>query len=115
MGTVGQLTPAEFLARWPAFQEGPVTLLDVREPHEHEVASVDGSVDIPMAEVPARIAELDRDKPIVVMCHGGNRSMKVAQFLAGQGFKKVFNMTGGIEAWAATPGNSGPDATTGRH
>lgn len=78
-----------------------MTLLDVREPHEHEAASIDGSIDIPMAEVAARIGEIDRDRPVVVMCRIGGRSMVIARLLAAQGFEQIFNMTGGIEAWPA--------------
>jgi rhodanese-related sulfurtransferase len=53
-----------------------------------------------MAEVPQRLAELPRDRPIVVMCHGGARSMKVGNFLAQNGFDHVASLEGGIRAWA---------------
>jgi rhodanese-related sulfurtransferase len=53
-----------------------------------------------MREVPARIADLDSGKPLVVMCHSGGRSRRVAEFLQQNGFSNVFNLKGGIEAWS---------------
>jgi rhodanese-related sulfurtransferase len=53
-----------------------------------------------MNEVPTRLAELDPNAEIVVMCKGGGRSMQVAQFLARNGFRSVANLTGGILAWS---------------
>jgi rhodanese-related sulfurtransferase len=78
----------------------PPLVLDVRESWEREAASLPDTLDIPMMEVPQRLAELPRDRPIVVMCHGGVRSLKVAHFLAQKGFTQVANLTGGIHAWA---------------
>ena len=56
---------------------------------------------IPMHAIPPRIAELDRDQPIAVLCHHGSRSMQVAAFLVQQGFGHVANITGGINAWSS--------------
>jgi rhodanese-related sulfurtransferase len=78
----------------------PPLVLDVRENWEREAARLPGTVDIPMMEIPQRLAELPRDRDIVVMCHGGVRSLKVAQFLAQNGFSQVTNLAGGIHAWA---------------
>lgn len=75
-------------------------VLDVREDWERQAARLPGTLDIPMAQIPQRLAELPRDRAIVVMCHGGVRSMKVASFLAQQGFSQVTNLAGGIHAWA---------------
>lgn len=101
MPQVPELTPAEFIERWPPeSKDSEVVLLDVREPDELARASVDGAMHIPMNEIPARLDELDRDKPITVMCHGGARSMRVATFLTAQGFDRVFNLRGGIDAWS---------------
>jgi rhodanese-related sulfurtransferase len=98
---VPELTPTEFCARWPAREnEGSVVLLDVRELSELEIASVAGALHIPMNQIPARIAELDRSKPLVVMCHAGGRSRRVAEYLHGNGFGNVFNLRGGIDAWS---------------
>ena len=72
----------------------------MREPAELERAALPGTLNIPMRQVPGRIAELDRDKPLVVMCHLGGRSRQVAQYLASVGFDKVFSLKGGIDAWS---------------
>lgn len=79
-------------------------LLDVREPWEIATAHivVDGaaSVTIPMQQIPARLAEIDRDRPILALCHHGMRSQHVALFLVRQGYPMVYNITGGIDAWS---------------
>jgi rhodanese-related sulfurtransferase len=75
-------------------------LLDVREAQELAIAQVAGAVHIPMGDIPARLAELDADKTIICMCHGGMRSAQVAGFLAAQGYENVINLAGGINAWS---------------
>lgn len=101
MPGVPELSPTEFAARWPNYASGEgVVLLDVREHDELAVAAVDGAAHIPMREIPARMAELDAAKPLVVMCHSGGRSRRVAEFLQGNGFSNVFNLQGGIDAWS---------------
>ncbi len=101
MTVVPELTPEQFLARWPeAPQKGDVVLLDVREPQEIAIASIPGAVHVPMREIPARLRELQNDKPVVVMCHSGSRSRQVAGFLLSAGFSDVFNLSGGIDAWS---------------
>ena len=102
MPGVPELSPTEFAARWPGYATGDeVVLLDVREHDELALAAVDGALHIPMREIPARIADLDSGKPLVVMCHSGGRSRRVAEFLQQNGFSTVFNLKGGIEAWSA--------------
>ena len=101
MPGVPELSPTEFAARWPNYARGDgVVLLDVREHDELAIAAVAGALHIPMREIPARVAELDPDKPLVVMCHSGGRSRRVADFLLGNGFSNVFNLRGGIDAWS---------------
>jgi rhodanese-related sulfurtransferase len=78
----------------------PPLVLDVRETWELKAARLPGTLDIPMMEIPQRLAELPRDRAIVVMCHGGVRSLKVAHYLAQNGFSRVANLTGGIHGWA---------------
>jgi rhodanese-related sulfurtransferase len=80
-------------------REKPI-LLDVREPWEYDTARIAGAQLVPMREVPARIAELDAAREIVAICHHGGRSMQVAMFLEKQGFKRVHNLMGGIDAWS---------------
>lgn len=76
-------------------------LLDVRQPPELALASVDGALTIPMTEVQARVAEIPADTPLVVMCHYGERSARVARFLVTEGFDQVYNLDGGIDAYAS--------------
>ncbi|HQP67314.1 MAG TPA: rhodanese-like domain-containing protein [Quisquiliibacterium sp.] len=95
-----QLHPAE-LAQWRADADRPAPLvLDVREPWEVAIAQLPDSVTMPMNEIPARIDELPRDRAIVCLCHHGMRSMQVAHFLDHHGYPEVYNLSGGIDAWA---------------
>lgn len=75
-------------------------LLDVREPFEYQIAALENSVLIPMNQIPERLQELNKDEAIVVICHHGMRSDSVAYYLDEQGFTQIFNLTGGIHAWA---------------
>ncbi len=87
------------LSRRIAGPDAPV-VLDVREPQEIAVARFPGAVEIPMQSVPSRMDELDRNAEIFVLCHHGMRSAHVADYLAEQGFTRIGNVTGGIDAWA---------------
>ncbi len=95
---VEQITVTELARRLK--EPGAPLVLDVRETWEIEAARLPGTLDIPMGEVPQRLAELPRDREIAVMCHAGGRSLRVAGFLAAQGFSSVLNVTGGIHAWS---------------
>ena len=75
-------------------------ILDVREPTEYQINRIEGSVLIPLGEIPQRFQELDPSIEIVCQCKGGVRSAKAAAFLRQQGFTNVRNLTGGIIAWA---------------
>lgn len=77
-----------------------LTILDVRERDEIEIAALPGALHIPMQQVPARMAELDRSGAIVVACHHGIRSAMVVGFLRREGFASVHNLEGGIDAWS---------------
>ena len=95
-----QITPLE-LAAWLKDEGRPApVLLDVREPFEFKHCAIPGSITMPMASVPARVQELEPDAEIVVICHHGGRSMQVAMFLERQGFASLYNLTGGVDAWA---------------
>lgn len=100
---IDQIRPSQ-LQDWLLAQGGQGLVLDVREAPELRAASVqpDGFelVAIPMNEVPARLAELDPGRPVACLCHHGARSMRVAMFLAHNGFGQVANITGGIDAWS---------------
>jgi rhodanese-related sulfurtransferase len=78
----------------------PFCLLDVREPWEVALAAIPGSLSIPMNEIPDRLEELRAAGEIIVMCHSGGRSRRVAEFLASRGFGGVGNLEGGITAWS---------------
>lgn len=77
-----------------------VTVLDVREPNEYEIAHFEESTFIPLRELPSRLRELDRAHAIVTMCHKGVRSLLAADLLLEAGFENVRSLDGGIEAWA---------------
>jgi rhodanese-related sulfurtransferase len=76
-------------------------LLDVREADELEICAIECARHIPMSQVPGRLGELPADRPLVVMCHHGMRSLRVVNFLRGNGFENAINLDGGIDAWAA--------------
>jgi len=75
-------------------------LLDVREPHEYVYCRIEGSINMPMNSVPSRLDDIDRDAEIITICHHGMRSAAVADFLIGQGYRKVANLQGGVDAWS---------------
>lgn len=111
---IEQVRPAG-LAGWIRTQAAggaPAVVLDCREPAELQAASVkpDGFelVAIPMGQIPQRLAELDPDQPIACLCHHGTRSQQVALFLAANGFARVANIAGGIDAWSAEIDGSVP-------
>lgn len=89
------MTPQEVHAQREALQ-----LLDVREVPEWAAGHVEGSVHIPMEQVPARLDELDRGTPVAVICRSGNRSATVTDSLQRAGFQ-AHNVEGGLQQWAA--------------
>jgi rhodanese-related sulfurtransferase len=82
-------------------QEGKAKLIDVRETWEFATAKVDGSLLMPMGEVPARAhQELDPDDRLLILCHHGARSLSVTNWLRQQGFDAAQSVAGGIDAWS---------------
>ena len=75
------------------------SLLDVREPYEYQIAQIGGKL-IPQNDVPNRLAEIDRDREVIVHCRSGARSQRIAEFLQQSGYPKVVNLAGGILAWS---------------
>ncbi len=77
-------------------------LIDCRESDEHALVRIEAATLIPMSEFAQRAAELDahRSRQVVVHCHHGGRSLRVAQWLRQQGFEKAQSMSGGIDHWA---------------
>ncbi len=83
-------------------KDNQARLIDVREPWEFSTAHIEGSVLMPMGDVPGRAhQELDPDERLVILCHHGQRSLNVAAWLRNQGFEQAQSLRGGIDAWAA--------------
>jgi len=82
-------------------QADPITVLDVREPFEHEIAHIEGSKLIPLAQLTMRLSELEREREIIAHCKSGVRSARAVQLLQSAGFTQSFNLEGGIDAWAS--------------
>lgn len=98
----GRVSPAE-LAAWraDAARDAPV-VVDVREPWELERCRIADSRSIPLRELPAQAVGLPRDRDLVLVCHHGGRSAQAATWLARNGFARVHNLEGGVDAWALT-------------
>jgi rhodanese-related sulfurtransferase len=77
-----------------------LVLVDVREEWEYSLAKVNGSILIPLGTLPQSLAQLNRDSEIIAICHHGMRSADATNFLLQQGFPKVKNLVGGIDAWS---------------
>lgn len=89
---------AQELDAW--LKRAPPVLLDVRESWEVDLCRLAGAVHIPLGELVRQVDELDPAMPTVVLCHHGVRSLHAAEWLAARGFASVFNLAGGIDAWA---------------
>jgi rhodanese-related sulfurtransferase len=96
---IPQITATALKQRLDADGNKPY-LLDVREPREYDFCRIEGSVLIPLGELPRRADELPKDRPIVAICHHGNRSMRAAAFLHQSFGLDVTNLEGGVAAWA---------------
>ena len=75
-------------------------LLDVREPWEFEICHIDGSINLPMSQIPAHLEQLEGADEIVLICHHGIRSQQVIRFLQSQTSARLINLDGGVDAWA---------------
>lgn len=95
---ITQLAPAQLKQRLD--RGDALVVVDVREPWEVAVCALPGARHIPMREIPAQAATLPRDADLVLLCHHGVRSQYVASFLERLGFEKLYNLAGGIDAWA---------------
>lgn len=94
---IPQITVKELKRRMDAGED--IYILDVREPWEYKIAQIGGRL-IPLQEVPQRLAEIDREREVIVHCHLGVRSQRVAEFLQQSGYARVVNLAGGIHAWS---------------
>ena len=79
----------------------PPRLIDVREPHELMISSLEGAKLIPLGQLAGKLSELDSAEEMVLLCKSGSRSARALELLVGAGFRKVRNLKGGINAWAA--------------
>lgn len=95
---VREISPAELQRMLSA--AGAPTLIDVREPQEAAVCAIEGSTLIPLNSLPHRLQEIPPERPVVLYCHHGMRSMHAAQFLARNGYEAI-SLAGGIDRWAA--------------
>jgi sulfur-carrier protein adenylyltransferase/sulfurtransferase len=94
---IPQITVKELKARLDAGED--VQLIDVREPYEAQIAQIGGKL-IPKGDVPNRLAEIDRNREVVVHCKSGGRSQQISEFLKQAGYERVANVAGGITAWS---------------
>ncbi len=100
-GMATNMTEMSVLELKAALDRGDeLVVVDVREPQEYQISRIDGSVLIPLGEIPQRHAEIDRTRLVVCQCRSGVRSAKAAAFLRSAGFQRVVNLTGGILAWS---------------
>ncbi len=97
-GAGWDITAQELKARLE--RDPNLLLLDVREPHELEIAAIKGAKNIPLGEVAQRMSELDSAEEMIVFCKRGSRSARAIEILSSAGFKKMKNLKGGINAWA---------------
>jgi rhodanese-related sulfurtransferase len=94
---IKEITPIE-MQEWKSLSK-EFQLIDVREAHEIEIANI-GGTHIPMGEVPSRTEELRKDIPVIIHCRSGARSGAICSFLETLGFSNVYNLKGGILAYA---------------
>src|SRR6202007_1005445 len=94
---IPEITPRELKARLDRGDD--LFILDVREPHEYQICNLQGHL-IPLGELPKRASELDSSREIVAHCRSGKRSADAVQFLQQAGFRKIWNLKGGILAWS---------------
>lgn len=100
MGQPTEISASDVKAKIDAGEK--FLLLDVREQDEYDTTHIDAATLLPMSQIAERVGEIQKwkDEPIVVHCHKGVRSMRVAGWLAAEGFQNVRSMAGGIEAWS---------------
>jgi len=86
--------------------ETNLILLDVREANEFQFAHIEGSLHIPLSQIPFRLQDIDTTKECVVICHHGMRSQQAANFMLKSGLSNLYNLSGGIDAWSVDCDNT---------
>ncbi len=81
-------------------RDAGAAIVDVREPWEYEQGHIEGAVLIPLQTLPGRLDDVPGDRPVIINCHHGGRSMQAVQFLRAQGHANVTNLEGGIDRWS---------------
>lgn len=97
-GSAWDIEPTELAERLAAGE--PLRLVDVREPHEHQISALSDAASIPLGSMATRLTELDDTEEFVLFCRTGTRSTRALHILSAAGFQKVNNLKGGINAWA---------------
>ena len=97
-GKLPEMAPLDLKAKLDAGED--IFVLDVREPHEYDIAKIDGTTLIPLGQLAQRVSELDSTADIVVHCKSGVRSGKAQKQLLEMGFSRVTNLAGGILRWS---------------
>jgi rhodanese-related sulfurtransferase len=95
---VNEITPKALKARLDAGED--IDIVDVREDWELLQSRLDRAIHIPMNDIPEALDQIAKDKPVVIMCHLGQRSAQVADWMETQGYDNVYSLAGGIDGWA---------------
>lgn len=80
-------------------EQGNALIVDVREPSEWDEGHIEGALHVPLMTIPQRAKDLPKDRPLILQCHSGYRSLQAAMFLRMQGFEDVHNLETGIAGW----------------
>ncbi len=108
-GAVAPLPAVVSVAEASGLRDGGAFVLDVREPAEWAAGHIPEATLIPLGELSARLADVPKDRPVVVVCRSGNRSAQGRDILLGAGYPAVTSMAGGMNDWTA----AGYPITTG--
>lgn len=95
--TIQELQPTEAQQRLQS--EAGTQFIDVREPDEYAAVHAEGTINIPLSEFAQRYSEIDKERPTILICRSGARSMQAAQLLADNGHSDLTNLAGGTNAW----------------
>ena len=95
---IKEITPKELKARLDVGED--IDIVDVREDWELLQSRLDRAIHIPMYDIPESLDRIPKDKPVVIMCHLGQRSAQVAYWMQSQGYDQVYSLAGGIDRWA---------------
>jgi rhodanese-related sulfurtransferase len=90
------------LAQWVSTRDKPVKIIDVREMNEIQAGTIAGAIPMPLATVPLRLSEFKPHEEVVMICRSGARSAQACMFMHQQGFKNIYNLRGGMFAWAGS-------------